>query len=240
MNDLESDFVRRWENVSKSDRLEINALQKYFAAKDGPAPEELADSRQGIIDAAYDAINIAKEKLENAFPDETIPKPVWITHVNDGKEVVGGIDKEVPAAYLMMKHGGDENIIMHPDLMTMYSPREIAAIYAHEGGHDLSNISGKTARQEECIADHTAQALGYGSELASALQKLGAKIDLSQDKDHPAISDRVAALADKTRENLPIGSVTFDDKCNITSVETLSPLSTPGKSTVGWATDPAR
>ena len=244
--EVESDLLRRIDSATHTDDLEIKSLKKYFAAKDGPAPEELSDARRGIIDAAYESINIAREKLQAAAPDETIPKPVWLTYTHDGKEVVGDMAHETMATYLSGETTdviGKETIVIHPDTLTMFTPKELAAIYVHEAGHDIDNIGhsvGKTAKQQECIADHTAQALGYGDELASALKKMEKEIVFSGTKDHPAIPDRVAALADKAREGLAIGSVTFDDRCNITSGEPLAPQSTPTKSGASRTTNHTR
>ena len=149
MSLMSEDFMRRLNEARESGEAEIKMLERHFAAKDGPLADELAAARRGIIDAAYEAIGMAREKLQSVAPGETIAWPVWTTHVEGGREFVGSIAEENFVAHYTSK----DAILMHPDLLTVLTPREIAAVYAHEAGHDLDNPGRQdrgSAKQAEC------------------------------------------------------------------------------------------
>lgn len=226
MSSMSDNLMRRIHDARESGDAEVKMLERYFAVKDGPNADELAAARRGIIDAAYEAIGMAREKLQSAAPGETIAWPVWATHVEDGREFVANMaEADLVASYYPRK----DAILMHPDLLTVLTPREIAAVYAHEAGHDLDNPGRQdrgTARYE-CRADHVALTLGYGKENAAAMGKIAAVLGGVDQSAYPALRDRMAAAADQARMALPIGSVAFDDRCRLVPGTSLEKPDTP-------------
>jgi len=224
---MSDNFMRRINDARESGDAEVKMLERYFAVKDGPNADELAAARRGIIDAAYEAIGMAREKLQSAAPGEVIAWPVWATHVEDGREFVANMaENGLVARYITKK----DAILMHPDLLTVLTPKEIAAVYVHEAGHDLDNPERQdreSARQAECRADHVAQALGYGNEIAAALGRITVVLDSVDQSAHPAVRDRMVAAADPARMAVPIGIVTFDDRCRLVPGTSLETPDTP-------------
>lgn len=251
INKEEKEFIielgeRRQKALADQDSLDPHAFEKkqleeFYANKDGALAKELAQARKGIIDAAYDSLHVAHEKVEVLAEGNTLPEVIWLTAIKDGKQLVGamGMTEQV-AAYATLVSAEEnlplqEVIMMHPDLLPSLTPREIGAVYAHEAGHDIIISKAKAASAEvplipgECAADHVAQVAGYGPELISALDKM--KITMPWTAvggiDHPSTADRIAALQDVSRLGLPIGSITFDNNCNIITGDSLKPDSTP-------------
>ena len=227
MSSMSDNLMRRIHDARESGDAEVKMLERYFAVKDGPNADELAAARRGIIDAAYEAIGMAREKLQSAAPGETIAWPVWATHVEDGREFVANMaEADLVASYYPRK----DAILMHPDLLTVLTPREIAAVYAHEAGHDIDSLArqdSQFAKQAECRADHVALTLGYGNENAAALGKIAAVLGGVDQSAYPALRDRMAAAADQARMALPIGSVAFDDRCRLVPGTSLEKPDTP-------------
>lgn len=226
MSSMSDDFARRVNDARESGDAEVKILERYFAVKDGPNADELAAARRGIIDAAYEAIGMAREKLQSVAPGETIAWPVWTTHVEGGREFVGSLAEE----NFVARYTSKDAIFMHPDLLTVLTPREIAAVYAHEAGHDIDNLErqdSQFAKQAECRADHVALTLGYGNENAAALGKIAAVLGGVDQSAYPTLRDRMAAAADQARMALPIGSVAFDDRCRLVPGTSLEKPDTP-------------
>ncbi|MFO1242403.1 MAG: hypothetical protein U1E36_04285 [Rickettsiales bacterium] len=149
------------------------------------------------VEKVYAAIAKAREESATYYPNDPLPWPVWTDQV------------KTEAAYF--DYGdGTETVFMNPSLLTNSTVMQIAAVFVHEGGHDIRNDKGDSNKEKECAADHFAINIGYDEPLASQLKKYLANAPADY---KPYLQNRVNALTNPVYRDNYDDELTFSPTC---------------------------
>lgn len=179
------------------------------------SPEaEIASLKESIDPAKVDAVYAQLLDVRNRFAhyqrkgtvrEDELPWPVWTDKSTANRK---------PAGYIEFSDGNTESVLMDPAFIENFPPKEVAAVYAHELGHDVRDDKGEPANSKECGADYVAMHVGYGQPLESALRGYIVNFpDSLEVEDQKNLLRRTIMVQNNLDSKTPEHNLDFDQNC---------------------------